>query len=115
MNDEIKEILDYIDDRIIPNSKFDKIRNYITNLQEENERLETALNAYKDEFCKDTITKYELVMEREYYKSNCKKAIEFCDYLLDHNEVIINGKTYIKQNGDDIITKVIRNKLGGDN
>lgn len=40
MEDEIKEILDYISDRIIPNEKWNKVRDYITNLQEENQRLE---------------------------------------------------------------------------
>ena len=34
MIEEIKEILDYIDDRIIPNEKWDKIKDYITNLQQ---------------------------------------------------------------------------------
>lgn len=38
--DEIKEILDYISDRIIPNEKWNKVRDYITYLQEENQRLE---------------------------------------------------------------------------
>lgn len=96
MNDEIKEILDIFDEKI-RFYEFDKkfgqlsvdsiahlfpnemiiLKDYITNLQQENERLNTELNAYKDEFCKDTIKEHELVMELEYYKSNCEKAIDF--------------------------------------
>ena len=40
MKDEIKEILEYIDDRVIPNEKWNVVKDYITNLQQENERLD---------------------------------------------------------------------------
>lgn len=39
MNDEIKEILEEIDNKIIPNEHWNKIKDCITNLQQENERL----------------------------------------------------------------------------
>jgi hypothetical protein len=88
MSDEIKEhILERLNDSIyykFPLTSGEKrvLLDLITNLQEENERLNTELNAYKDEFCKDTIKEYELVMEQEDYKSRIDKAIE---YIEEHN------------------------------
>lgn len=35
------------------------------------------MNLYKEEFCKDAIKEYELVMELGDYKSECEEAIEF--------------------------------------
>lgn len=49
MNNEIKEILDYIDDRIIPNEKWNKIKDYITNLQKENKKLSKEIKKNKKE------------------------------------------------------------------
>lgn len=46
MSEEIKEILDYIDNRIIPNEKWNKIKDYITkskNCFEEKLRNEKAI------------------------------------------------------------------------
>ena len=43
MNEEIKEILDYIDDRIIPNEKWNKIKDYITNLQQKYDKLQQEI------------------------------------------------------------------------
>lgn len=43
MKEEIKEILDYIDDRIISNEKWNKIKDYITNLQESYDKALTDL------------------------------------------------------------------------
>lgn len=43
MNEEIKEILDYIDDRIIPNEKWNKIKDYITNLQQKYDKLQQGI------------------------------------------------------------------------
>ena len=57
MNKEIKEILDKMIETSHPNGVFlnaktrDKIIDYITNLQEENERLKKQLN------CKERLTK----------------------------------------------------------
>ena len=65
MNEEVKEILDNIDiwykendldyTRWFGLEELKQLKDYITNLQEENEHLNTKLNTYKDEFCKDTI------------------------------------------------------------
>lgn len=102
MTEEIKEILDYIDDRIIPNEKWDKIKDYITNLQQqksdicknrlaiaierdrlqqENETLKEKINTLKSNFeteiddCEDYKKWY-----RD-YKSRCEKAIEYIKNL----------------------------------
>lgn len=46
--EEIKEILDYIDDRIIPNEKWDKIKDYITNLQQKDFESQKEITKLKD-------------------------------------------------------------------
>ena len=48
MNKEIKEILDYINDRIIPNEKWEAVKDYITNLEQENERLLKTQKMYEN-------------------------------------------------------------------
>lgn len=48
MTEEIKEILDYIDDRIIPNEKWDKIKDYITNLQQELQKANDTIKELRD-------------------------------------------------------------------
>lgn len=95
MNEQVKELLSrlkrYNEERYLVEidcrcSKL--LLDYITSLQEENERLNTELNSYKDEFCKDTIKEYELVMEQEYYKSRCKEAIEYIKTRADSSKAI---------------------------
>lgn len=77
MNDEIKEILDYLksDNWEVGNGDYEKrlykcdielLFNYITNLQQENEYLDKELNNMTD-YAKDL----------EDYKSRCEKAIEY--------------------------------------
>ena len=39
------------------------------------------------------------------------KVIEKCEYLLENDEVIINGKKYYKQKCDDIIIKYILQEI----
>lgn len=57
MTEEIEEILNYIDDRIIPNEKWDKIKDYITNLQQ---LYENALKVNQNE------NKYRTALESKY-------------------------------------------------
>lgn len=86
---EIKEILDCFKRHIEQNESMcclsmndvSNLLDYMTNLQEENEHLNAELNTYKDEFCKDTIKEYELVMEQEDYKSRCEKAIKYINNI----------------------------------
>lgn len=47
MNDEIKEILEEIDNKIIPNEHWNKIKDYIINLQKENIELVKQRDNYK--------------------------------------------------------------------
>ena len=47
MNKEIKEILDYISDRIIPNEKWEAVKDYITNLNQENEKKDKIINEFE--------------------------------------------------------------------
>lgn len=58
MINEIKEILDYIDDRIISNEKWDKIKDYITNLQNEIFDLKDTIQNKND-----CIGAYECIIE----------------------------------------------------
>lgn len=95
MTEEIKEILDYIDDRIIPNEKWDKIKDYITNLQQLYENgLKVNQNSHKyitelemnNAILKEDLDKANDIIEKdrqfykcrmdEYvdYKSRCEKA-----------------------------------------
>lgn len=48
MNKEVKEIIDYIDDRIIPNEKWEKIKEHITDLEKDNKRLTKQLEKEKN-------------------------------------------------------------------
>lgn len=40
-----------------------------------------------------------------------EKAIDFCNYLIENNEVEIDNEKYFKQSCDDIITNAILEKL----
>lgn len=44
MNNELEELLDYISDRVIGKEKWNKVRDYMTNLQQENNNLKTSLD-----------------------------------------------------------------------
>ncbi len=55
MTEEIKEILDYIDDRIIPNEKWDKIKDYITNLQQELQKANDTIKELRDNNALDLV------------------------------------------------------------
>ena len=55
MPEEIKEILDYIDDRIIPNEKWDKIKDYITNLQQELQKANDTIKELRDNNALDLV------------------------------------------------------------
>lgn len=39
------------------------------------------------------------------------KVEEFCNYLLENNEVEIDGVKYFKQESDDVITRAILEKI----
>ena len=84
MNNEIKEILDYIDDRIIPNEKWNKIKDYINNLQEENERLrEVVENLTTMTVCGDRKQiKNTAQFKLEQCQSRIDKAIEYCNNIM---------------------------------
>lgn len=91
MTEEIKEILEYIDNRIIPNEKWNKIKDYIVSLQNavseltsqkkimilKNEQLQQENEKLKENLCKN------IVYERWYihYKSRCEKAVEYLEKL----------------------------------
>lgn len=88
MNDEIKEIINYIDSRIIPREHWNEIKDYITNLQQEleimvkdNERnQETIIRLTKEnEGLKDSIVwwKDRFFGQQEYDDSHRITAIEY--------------------------------------
>ena len=61
MSEEIKEILDYISDRVIPNEKWNAVKTYIKDLQQKVEQLENiikeAIDLLKEAGCYDEETK----------------------------------------------------------
>lgn len=74
MKDIIKEIIDYIDDRVIPNEKWNAVKEYMKELQEENKRLKFAM---KDTYDSANDTCSEL-------QQRIDKAIEYCENNLCH-------------------------------
>ena len=81
MNDEIKEILEEIDNKIIPNEHWNKIKYYITNLQNENERLKTALNGSKETTKK--VIEYINEVKDKYYRCLGEDDGDYDTYLSD--------------------------------
>lgn len=113
MNNEIKEILDYLkrsdknkfgfeQGKLIDYEETQLLYNYITNLQQENERLKSKtkeqsllLIDYQD-------------MEQRYndYKSRCEKASDKLkrDYYInynEHNDDVVYEALNILQNGSE--------------
>ena len=104
MNDEIKEILEEIDNKIIPNEHWNKIKDYITNLQEENERLKNREKEAVEHY--NTAIKYSHEIEDKYidYKSRCEKAIEFIEnfkYGMPYTEWVKKEELLNILNGGD--------------
>ncbi|MBR2245564.1 MAG: hypothetical protein IKN65_00630 [Clostridia bacterium] len=103
--DEIKEILDYfrkymsIGDCI----RLSKIEDYITNLQEENERLKLELSGYRE-----AILRNDELLGLQDYKFCCEKAIEY----------IKIGKTFDNKDVRKVVNKIqndLLNILQGEN
>lgn len=94
MNDEIKYWLEGLDDL-----SYKKVLDYITNLQQENERLKQTQYVWS----------YDLDMQLEDYKSRCEKAIKYLKECYSQPENIENFMTEsemnyllnILQNGSD--------------
>lgn len=81
MNNEIKEILEYIENNTqsetiymlkLDTNEAKILLDYITNLQEENERLIISLSAQEEL----TMNEY---YKKNIYKSRIDKAIEYCN------------------------------------
>lgn len=128
MNDEIKEILDYLKNntfipdetkrkyKILHKDETKRLLDYITNLQQENEYLKqqpcfeiehTDTFAYKKWKCSEVMKQAE---ELEDYKSRCEKAIEYCksyscwedeDGTFHETNLCIDDLLNILQNGSD--------------
>lgn len=100
MKDEIKEILDYLEflEDIETQNKVKKVKDYITNLQEENENLKDFNN--KLQATKDRLDKYdrENTMLIENYKLRIEKARKDIQHELLHlkanDEVSWNKEFY---------------------
>lgn len=115
MNDEIKEILDYFRKyaTIRENTMISEIEDYITNLEQANERLKET-NVYCNRTdCSGRLKdsrKYDSVyQEKEDYKSRVEKAIEYINKHTDKLKIIrvpkidfnYNDLLNILQNGDN--------------
>ena len=111
MNDEIKEILDKAKEiskygadgkqhtRFFNQFEAKSLLDYITNLQQENERLKETIKHYEDTTTfGDYVKEVNLLID---YKSRCEKAIEYIKNDLQisilPNNQIINGKEVIKR------------------
>ena len=99
MAEEIKEILDYIDDRIVPNEIWDKIKDYITNLQEENEKLKEELNYTVSQAQHNQIVS-KLCKERNDYKSRCEKTMKLLKLPIVYETYQENGER------DELLKKI---------
>lgn len=76
MNDEIKEILEEIDNKIIPNERWNKIKDYITNLQNQLNQASLDIQELteKDLWCPTNCDKLiKLQKENERLKKEKKK------------------------------------------
>ena len=95
MTNEIKEILDYIDDRIIPNEKWEAVKDYITNLQQ---YYNDNVNKYEE-----LLVKYsDLQEENERYKRIFEGKERFSKIMPDDTDFIILSKTDYDRQQDDI-------------
>ena len=117
MNEEIKEILDYIDDRIIPNEKWNKIKDYITELQkdignyvkitlhdrkeidrlqQENEELNRMCELYSKSLYNAELTDYKSRLEKASNKLDSMFANgeenKILDDLLELNKIVKGDK-----------------------
>lgn len=86
MKDEIKEILEYVLSLTYGNENaikgINKVKDYITNLQEENQRLKELADKYEEEH-KTTFIEWTNTLDRN------RKAIEYIKHL---DNVFIDDK-----------------------
>lgn len=128
MNDEIKEILDFIKDYIdrCSNSKLDcrfeykdikLLLDYITNLQQENERLKGAIEVVKNTNKLLIQQKARIQDDLDMLDKRIDKAIEYINKYL-YKWYDLNGEEYIepRQFEKDVDASVLLNILqnGGD-
>lgn len=123
MNDEIKEILDDL-----KNTGYEKLAkniiDYITNLQQENERLKIDNKILKQnninevlrndfDMCVKDLKKANKKIEKlENYKSRIDKTIEFINEYCKYNKITVNGNKYYDEY---ILNNVIDILRGEDN
>lgn len=120
MNDEIKEInikipgqiLDYVD----TTEHLLELYNYITNLQQENERLKKLEYKFIDtcgenesftleEYLDIGNKLYDSEREKEDYKSRCEKAVEYINNCPEYLWANVNTKVLL-----NILNVRVRNK-----
>lgn len=74
-NNELEELLDYISDRVIGKEKWNKVRDYITNLQQENNNLKTSLDESQE-------VVIDLQQENDDLKGRLENAVADCNLRL---------------------------------
>lgn len=114
MNNEIKEhILERLNDSIyykfpLTSGEERVLLDLITNLQEENEKLNLELSGYREAILRD-----DKLLGLKDYKSRCEKAIEYiktCNPDVDLNSMFLN-ENYISNYGANDLLKILN---GGD-
>ncbi len=116
MNDEIKEILENIRKIIKSNREnefnrviydcdsLEKVLDYITNLQEENENKDNKILELQLELLSKKINIKDIeYKEKMIYKSRCEKAIEYIEEKISSTQGVINDYMYHKEHNKILI------------
>ena len=93
MNETINEILDYISDRVIQKEKWNKVKDYITNLQQENKEANDSITWWTNRFKAVERDNRELQqriagleVENETLRSDFKNQVEYTNKIAEENE-----------------------------
>jgi len=128
MNDEIKEILSFscnADYKRLSCDEIKVLRDYITNLQQENERLKKQNELLKDQNINEILKKDLEICAKQYkksdeklekYKSRIEKAVEFIENNSLYDEILdydYEENPYISYTTDEYVKDNLLNILNG--
>ena len=120
MNDEIKEILnqleyfieegyEYYNDIKLNKNEVKNLLDYITNLQQENERLKEENNKSYDQISAILYNTKLADKKIRDYKSRCEKAIEYNNQIIKDTKDFYRPTTDIIYSGDALIEIATQN------